>query len=299
MVTKMNITDIEFPNLGLHLSNVPKTFNVFGFGIALYGIIIAIAMLVGTLTAAKMYKKDGKNPELVWDFIIFGIIFGVIGARLYYVIFQWDYYKDNLLKIFNLREGGLAIYGGVIAAFITVFVFSKVKKIEFFDFLDSLVPGLILGQAIGRWGNFFNREVFGQYSDGLLAMRLPIDAVRGSDITPELAAHITPGANYIDVHPTFLYESLWNIGVFLLIFFLRSHKKFAGEMALLYLGGYGLGRAWIEGIRTDQLFIHGTTIPVSQVLAIALAVGSLITEIVVRIIIAKKPKKEEEIANND
>lgn len=289
----MNITDIDFPNMGLHLANVPKTFSIFGFNIAMYGIIIAIAMLVGTLVAAAMYKKDGKNPDLVWDFIIFGIIFGVIGARLYYVIFQWDYYKDNLLKIFNLREGGLAIYGGVIAAFITVFVFSKIKKIDFFDFLDSLVPGLILGQAIGRWGNFFNREVFGQYSDGFLAMRLPIDAVRPTDISADLATHIAPGANYIDVHPTFLYESLWNLGVFLLIFFLRRHKKFAGEMALLYLGGYGLGRAWIEGIRTDQLYFHGTTIPVSQVLAAVLFVGSVAADIIIRIIIARKSVRKE------
>jgi len=169
-----------------------------------------------------------------------------------------------------------------------VFAYSKVKKIDPRVLGDTSMPGLILGQVIGRWGNFTNREVFGEYSNGLLAMRLPIESVRARDISEGLRAHITDGVNYIQVHPTFLYESLWNLGVLIFMLVYRKHQKFRGEMCLVYLGGYGLGRAWIEFIRTDQLYIPGTTLPVSMLLAIILVIFSVITDIVVRIIIKKK-----------
>lgn len=278
----MGITDIAFPHLGIYLTNVPQQFYVFGFKIALYGVIIAIGMLLGTVVAAKVAKRTSLGEDMIWDFIIYAVIISVICARLYYVIFDWDLYKNDLLSIFNIRQGGLAIYGGVIGAFITVFAFSKVKKISPYVLGDCGVVGLILGQAIGRWGNFTNREVFGEYTDNLLAMRLPIEAVRRSDITPALAATIGEGDNFIQVHPTFLYESLWNLMIFVLLLVFWNRKKFDGEVILWYLGGYGLGRAWIEYIRTDQLFIPGTTVPVSMVLAIVLVVFSIIMDIIVR-----------------
>lgn len=284
----MELMDIAFPNLGIYLNNVPKTFSVFGFQVALYGVVIAIGVLAGISAAAHVAKKTGQDPEMYWDFAIYAVIFSIIGARIYYVIFSWDYYKDNLLGIFNIREGGLAIYGGVIAAFTTVFVYSKIKKLNGFTVADTGVVGLILGQAIGRWGNFFNREVFGEYTENIFAMRLPVDMVRRSDISESIAAHMD-GVNYIQVHPTFLYECLWNLGVFVLLILWWKHKKFEGEVALLYLGGYGLGRFWIEGIRTDQLFIPGTTLPVSQVLAGILVVGAVVCDIIVR---SKLKKKE-------
>lgn len=280
---KMNITDISFPHLNIYLSNVPKNFNVFGFSIALYGMIIAIAMLSGVLAAVTIAKKTDQNPDLYWDFFIYAVIFGVIGARIYYVIFEWDAYKGDILSVFNLRQGGLAIYGGVIAAFITIYVFCKLKKYPATLLMDTGLPGLILGQAIGRWGNFFNREVFGEYTDNILAMRLPIDAVRSRDISSALAEHIEAGTNYIQVHPTFLYESLWNLAVFGLIILFWKKKAFQGEIALWYLFGYGVGRFWIEGIRTDQLMLIGTHIPVSQLLAALMAVGALVADIVIRI----------------
>ena len=286
----MDIMDIDFPNLGIYLRNVPKSFSVFGFEIALYGVIIGIGVLLGILIAAKVAEKTGQDPDLYWDFAIYAVIFSVIGARIYYVVFAWDQYKNDLLSVFNIRQGGLAIYGGVIAAFTTLFIYAKLKKQNAFRMADTGVVGLILGQAIGRWGNFTNREVFGEYTDNLLAMRLPIAAVRSSDISESIAAHITEGVNYIQVHPTFLYESLWNLLILVILLIYWKHKKFEGEIALLYLGGYGLGRAWIEGIRTDQLLIPGTLLPVSQVLAVVLFVGSVICDVAVRMRMKKEKK---------
>lgn len=278
----MNVTDISFPHLGIYLNNVPKSFSIFGFQIALYGVIIGIGVMCGVLMAAYIAKKEGLDPEVIWDFAIYAIIFSIMGARIYYVIFQWDMYKNNLISVFNLRNGGLAIYGAVIAAFTTLWVYCKVKKHSFLQIADICVPGLVLGQVIGRWGNFTNREVFGEYTDNLLAMRLPIDSVRSIDISENLAKHIADGTNYIQVHPTFLYESLWNLILLAAMLLYRQHKKFQGEMWLLYLGGYGLGRAWIEGIRTDTLFIPHTTIAVSQMLAIVLFVVALAADILIR-----------------
>ncbi|MCI9276258.1 MAG: prolipoprotein diacylglyceryl transferase [Lachnospiraceae bacterium] len=279
----MNAGDIAFPNLGIYLKDVPKSFSVFGFDIAFYGLIIGIGVLAGLLMAVHMAKVTGQNPEVYWDFSIYAVIFSIIGARIYYVIFAWDFYKDNLLGIFQFRNGGLAIYGGVIAAFITLFIYCRIKKQNPLLIGDTAMPGLILGQAIGRWGNFMNREVFGEYYDGLFSMQLPVSAVRARDISENIAAHIPEGANYINVHPTFLYESVWNLLVFAALLLFRRYKRFHGELCLLYLGGYGLGRFIIEGIRTDTLFIPGTTLPVSQVLALLMVVFAVGADIVVRV----------------
>lgn len=278
----MNAADIAFPHLGIYLHNVPRGFTVFGFQIAFYGVIIAIGVVCGVFMAAHMARKEGMDPDTVWDFAIYAIFFSIVGARIYYVIFEWEMYRDNLLEIFHLRNGGLAIYGGVIAAFATCFVYTRLKKISYLKLVDVCVPGLILGQAIGRWGNFMNREVFGGYTDGLLAMRLPVEAVRERDITAQLAAHITEGVNYIQVHPTFLYESLWNLAVLGVMLWYRRHKKFDGEIGLLYLAGYGLGRFWIEAIRTDQLYLPGTAVPVSQVVAAVCFAAAAAVDVIVR-----------------
>ena len=290
----MNIGDIAFPNLGIYLKDVPRSFSVFGFEIAFYGLIIGIGVMAGLLTAVQIAKRTGQNPDDYWDFAIWAVLFSVIGARLYYVAFSWEDYKDNLLDIFKLRSGGLAIYGGVIAAFITLFVWCRIKKKNPLLIGDTAMPGLIRGQAIGRWGNFMNREVFGDYYNGLLSMQIPISDVRdSSDITENIASHIPEGANYINVHPTFLYESLWNLFIFALLLIYRKHKKFDGELCLLYLGGYGLGRFVIEGIRTDTLLIPGTALPVSQVLALVMVIFAVVTDIFVRIRLKKKPVETE------
>ncbi len=294
----MGLKDIAFPNMGIYLEDLPQGFYVGEMFIYFYGCLIALGVLAGVYMAAHVGKKTGQNPDLYWDFFPYALIFSVMGARIYYVVFQWKEFEGDLLSIFNLRNGGIAIYGAVIGAFITLFIFSKVKKQNALVMGDTAMPGLILGQVIGRWGNFFNREVFGGYSDGLFAMRIPVDAVRDrGDITAEISAHIVEGTNYIQVHPTFLYESALNFVVFILMLLYTKRKKFDGEVCLLYLGGYGIIRFFVEGMRTDQLMISGTKIPVSQLVGIVCFVGALVADIVVRVIINKKkvgenPKKE-------
>lgn len=287
-------TSISFPNLGIYLKNVGQSITVFGYEIAFYGIIIGLGVLAGILVAGLEAKRTKQDPEIYYDLAIYAVIFSVIGARLYYVIFSWDNYKDDLLSIFNIRQGGLAIYGAVIAAVITVFVYAHIKKLSFAKMADTAVMGLVLGQIMGRWGNFFNREAFGEYTDNLFAMRLPLDAVRASDVTEKMMEHVEviEEISYIQVHPTFLYESLWNVGVLLFLMFWRKHKKFEGELLLMYLLGYGVGRFWVEGLRTDQLLLPGVGLPASQVLAALLVVGSIITIIIMRVRIKEKELSE-------
>ena len=261
--------DIAFPNLGISFEHVGKNIDIFGFTIAYYGIIIGAAILLGFLIATAEAKRTGQNPEDYMDMGIIGVIAGIVGARLYYVIFSWDMYKDNLLHIFNLREGGLAIYGGVIGAVIAVFALARWKKLSPFLILDTVAMPILNGQMLGRWGNFFNREAFGEYTDGLFAMRLPVDAVRSGDITERMREHMETigGVEYIQVSPTFLYESVWCAVLLVILLLYRKHKKYEGELFLLYIFGYALGRVWIEGLRTGQLLIPGIGFPVSQALA--------------------------------
>ena len=269
---------IYFPNLGIYLEHVGKSFNVFGFEIAFYGCTMALGILFGYLLAEKEAKRTGQNPDNYMDMILYAVFFSLVGARLYYVIFKWDYYGQNLMQIFNVRQGGLAIYGAIIGAFTTVYIFTKIKKLSFPQMVDTACPGLALGQVIGRWGNFFNREAFGGYTDGLFAMQLPVSAVRSGEITEEMWAHmeVINGIEFIQVHPTVLYEGLWNVGVILFLTIYRDKKKFTGELALWYLALYGMGRFWVEALRTDQLLIPGIGFPISQLLGAVMAVCGLI-----------------------
>ncbi len=281
----MNGADIAFPHLGIYISSLPKGITIGTFTIAYYGIIIACGMVAGLLLARFQARRTGQDPELYMDFVIYGIIFSLIGARLYYVVFSWDNYKDNLWQIFNIRGGGLAIYGGVIAAVITVAVYCRIKKYSFLLFADTASAGLILGQAIGRFGNFMNREAFGEYTDSLFAMRLKTSQVSASSITAAMREHAVTdgGVEYIQVHPTFLYESIWNLAVLAVMLAFTGRKKNDGEIFLLYLIGYGAGRVWIEGLRTDQLQIGSTGIAVSQVLSGILVIGGIAVFAVLRI----------------
>lgn len=268
--------DIRFPHLGIEIASLGKGITIGGFTIAFYGMIIAFGMVMGYLMTAFQAKRTGQEPDLYLDLALWDIVFAVIGARIYYVVFSWGYYKDNLLQIFNTRGGGLAIYGGVIAGVITTIIFGKVRKQNFFQLLDTACVGLITGQIIGRWGNFCNREAFGGYTNGLFAMQLKESDVASSNLTHAVLKHIVEidGTRYIQVHPTFLYESLWNVGVLVVLLLFTKHRKYNGQIFLIYLLGYGLGRVWIEGLRTDQLLFFGTGVAVSQVLSGVLVVVS-------------------------
>lgn len=268
-------TVIRFPHLGLTL-NPGQSFTVFGFQIAYYGVIIGIGMIVGALIAYREARKTNQSVDDYIDFTLYTLIAAIVGARIYYVIFEWDYYKENLGEIFNLRAGGLAIYGGVLASILTLFIFTKVKKLKFWLMADTAVQGLVIGQVIGRWGNFFNREAFGGYTDNLFAMQLPLTEAKG--ITNELLEHLVEynGAEYVQVHPTFLYEGMWNVLLFVVMCLYKRHKKFDGEVFALYLGGYGLGRVFIESLRTDQLVMkHLGGLAASQVVSIILIILSI------------------------
>lgn len=283
---------IRFPNLGIEISKLGKGINIFGVEIAYYGILIAIGMLTGYLLVEWQAKRTGQDPETYLDFALYAIIFSIIGARLYYVLFSFDQFKDNFLDILNFRGGGLAIYGGIIGGFLTGIVFAKVKKIPFTLLFDTSCVGLLLGQIIGRWGNFVNREAFGGFSDGLFAMQIKKSEVQASNITNDILNHvvIVDGTQYIQVHPTFLYESLWNIAILIFILLYTKHKKFNGELMLLYLLGYGVGRTWIEALRTDQLLLWATNLPVSLVLSVSIAVVSGVLLITKYIVIYRRKK---------
>jgi prolipoprotein diacylglyceryl transferase len=274
--------DLSFVNLGIKIQSLKNSINILGLDIAFYGIIIACGMLLGLVVATRDARRRGQNPDDYSDFALYAIIFSIIGARLYYVIFSWDLYKDNPIQILNIRGGGLAIYGGVIAAALTLYFFCRIKKKSFLEMADTGVLGLVTGQILGRWGNFFNMEAFGSYTNNLFAMQLRKDLVNPAMISENLVNNIVNvnGVEYIQVHPTFLYESTWNL--FLLIFLLWYRKKqtFKGEIFYLYLGGYGLGRFIIEGLRTDSLMLFGTGIAVSQGLALLCFIISTIMIII-------------------
>ena len=261
--------DLKFVNLGITIEHMVSSVTVFGFRIAFYGIIIGIGMLLGIMLAAWDAEDRGLGEDVIYDHVFWVIVIGIMGARLYYVFFQWDAYKDDLLQILNLRAGGLAIYGGVIAGLITLYVLCRRKKLSFLDVADSLMLAVLVGQILGRWGNFFNCEAFGRYTESLFAMRIRKAIVNPIMIDAELLEHIIieNGTEYIQVHPTFLYESFWNFCLLMFLLWYRKRKKFTGEIFLMYLCGYGLGRCIIEGLRTDSLLIPGTGIAVSQLLA--------------------------------
>ena len=269
--------DIWFPYLGIEIEKLSRVaFTVLGKEVYWYGIFIGLGVILGLLTAMWEAKRTKQNPDLYVDFLIYALLFAIIGARLYYVLFSWEYYAANPTKIFAIREGGLAIYGGIIGAVLTAVVYCKKKNVDFWLLADTACPSIALGQLIGRWGNFFNREAFGGFTEGIFAMRLPLQHVRAGDVSPQIMEHIMEfgGVDYIQVHPTFLYESLWNLCLFLLLIVYRPKKKFAGQIMGLYFLGYALGRVWIEGLRTDQLQVGGFA--VSQLLSAGLIVASVL-----------------------
>lgn len=295
---------IDFINIGICFENLEKGIKIGNFEIAFYGMIISLAIITGIMIACAEAKHTGQSVDMYIDFALYVIMASIIGARIYYVVFEWDYYSNHLSEIVNLRKGGLAIYGAVIAAAITAFVYGKLKNVRFGQIADTGVLGLIAGQIIGRWGNFFNREAFGGVvtDDNLFAMRIYFDEHYSIYQVPKAVAADMENMlgksleqiGYIQVQPTFLYESCWNIMVLIFILVFRRYKRFHGEVFLWYLAGYGIGRSIIEGMRTDQLIMPIAGWPVSQALSIVLVIVSIIIVAVKRIMINKVLRKQLE-----
>lgn len=253
---------ISFPSFGISI-NPTRGFSLGPLDIRWYGLLIAIGLSLAVVYACRRCKKFGLNSDDIIDGVLCIVPFAVLCARMYYCIFEWDNYKHDPISILKIWEGGLAIYGGVIGAAIGIVIFALVKKdkVNLLAVLDITSIGFLIGQCIGRWGNFFNREAFGAETDSFLRMGL-LDPVSGT-----VTYH----------HPTFLYESLWNLCGFVLLHFLSKKRQYDGQVALGYVAWYGLGRAFIEGLRTDSLWWG--PFRVSQVLAAvscALAIGLLI-----------------------
>ena len=251
METMLRDAAISFPMLGGLTIDPPVSFTLFGHQFYFYGLIIAVGFLLAILYCSRTAPRFGLTADNLYDMVLWALPIGIVGARLYFVAFQWNDYKDNLLDIFKIWNGGLAIYGGILAGAVTAVIWARRKKIPFGAMLDLGCFGLLIGQTVGRWGNFMNREAFGGVTDVFCRMGL----------TP-------PGQETIYVHPTFLYESVWNlVGFLLLSSFAKRRRQYDGQVFLLYALWYGLGRVWIEGLRTDSLYIAGTTLRASQVLA--------------------------------
>ena len=269
---------ITFPNLGITVDPDPVAFTVFGKDIYWYGIIIAAGFLLAVLYMLWRAPVFGLTQDDVLDEVLWAVPIGVICARLYYCIFYWELYAANPISVLYIWEGGLAIYGGVIGGALTILVVSRVKKIKAGTLLDAAALAVMIGQIFGRWGNFMNREAHGAVTDCFFKMGL-VDA--------------SGGVTYY--HPTFLYESVWNLVGFIALHFLTKKRRFDGQIMLSYLAWYGLGRVWIEGLRTDSLYLFGTGIRVSQLVAalcVVFAGGAL-----AYILIKKKPNPEQLYVN--
>lgn len=272
--------DIIFPNLGITVKGVERVFiSIGGFNIYWYGVFIGLGALLGILLCFKEAKRTGQSQNVYSDFAFVAILSGIVCARIYYLVFH----GDSLLEFFRFRDGGLAIYGGIIGGIVSAIIFSKIKKIPIFKLADTCVMSVLVGQIFGRWGNFFNREAFGGYTDGLFAMALNVEDVNGLKVIGNVGRYlgktdypisVINGLNYIQVHPTFLYESFWNTLLLGIIFASRKNKKFDGQLTTMYFIGYGLGRFVIESLRTDQLMIG--PLPVSMIVSGCLVIAGIV-----------------------
>lgn len=269
--------DIAFPNLGIFIETLRNNFHIGNFTIAYYGVIIAIGMLVGFYVAVYFGKKIGVSEDTLYDIFILVVIFGIIGARAYYVLFRLDYYQIRPYEILDIRAGGLAVFGGIILGTIAIVVYSIIKKVNILQILDATMIGVVIGQAIGRYGNFFNMEAFGGYTNNLFAMRMRMDYLDQSNITFEQSLNIIEenGLKYIQAHPTFFYESIFNIILFIVLAYIVNKKyRFKGQVLATYLIGYGIIRFFIESLRTDSLMFMG--LKVSQIVAVACIIVGII-----------------------
>lgn len=294
----MDSTTVYFSFLdkGFEVSSILAQFSLFGKEITIrwYGAIIAFGFLLAVLWGGRMAYKWKMNLDKMIDVLIAGTFGGILGARLYYVIFRWEYYATHPDEIIQIWNGGLAIYGGIIGALIAAFIVCKFNKLNFYNLLDCAGMSLLIGQGIGRWGNFANQEAFGSNTNmpwGMISEKTTIYLVDHKEELSELGVTVDP---YSPVHPTFLYESLWCLGSFLVLLFIyKKCRRFSGQLFLTYGLLYGTGRAIIEGFRTDSLYIGSTSLRVSQLLSIVVAAIFLVLLISLTLKYKKNPKPIE------
>ena len=266
---------VTFPGIGLELDINRVAFTIGNMPIYWYGICIASGLLLALLFAFWKARDFGIDSDRMIDVVFLTTVIAVVCARAFYVAFA-PFEYESLWDMINLRDGGIAIYGAVIGAFVSGWALCKWRKIPVLPMFDLAAMGFLIGQALGRWGNFFNKEAFGGFTDNLFAMRYQLSQVRASDVTPDILQNLVTvnGVDYIQVHPTFLYESMWSLCVFIILLILQRKKKFDGQVCATYFFGYALGRVWIEGLRTDQLCIGN--VPVSQALSAVLIIASVV-----------------------
>lgn len=265
---------VHFPGLGFSLDYVGKSVRIAGFEITIYGILIAVGMVVGLAVVAGEAKRHNENQDLYLMMALVAVITGTIGGRVFYVAFSWPLYQNHVMEIFHISGGGMSVYGVLGGGALGIALFCRIQKLPFARMADTASMGFAAGQIIGRWGDFFNRESFGEYTNTVLAMELPLSAVRSSEVTARMREHLVDvnGVSCIRVHPLFLYESLWCLLVFLCLLVWKRRSSFQGEICMRYLAGYGFGRFFIEGLRTDALLIPGTRMAVGQAVSAALVV---------------------------
>jgi len=284
--------DIYFPNLNISFDNVPKVlFSIFGLEIYIYAVCIVVGIIAAYIMGMSWVKKTQQNVEVYTDLLTLGVPLALIGLRLYYLIFNWNMYSgQNFLRVFfNFRDGGLAIFGGIIGSVLAAYIVSRRTKITFPLIADTAAPSFVLGQVIGRFGNFFNREAFGDYTNNLFAMCIRVDQTPGTrHITDEIRANIVSfqGAEYYQVHPTFFYESFFNFLLLLALLIYRPHKRFDGEIVLYYFLGYGIIRFFVERLRTDQMIFLNTGLPLNQMMA------AIITIVAAALLVAGHRRKK-------
>ena len=294
----MDSTTVYFSafDKGFEVSSILAEFNLFGNPVTIrwYGAIIAFGFLLAVLWGGRMAYKWKMSLDKMIDVLIYGTFAAIIGARLYYVIFRWDYYSSHPGEIIQIWNGGLAIYGGIIGGIIAAFITCRFNKLNFFNLLDCAGMSLLIGQGIGRWGNFANQEAFGSNTNmpwGMISEKTTLYLVDHKDELEALGMSVDP---YSPVHPTFLYESLWCIGSFLILLVIyKKFRKFSGQLFLTYGVLYGTGRTIIEGFRTDSLYIGDTTLRVSQVLSAVVVLLFLAALIFMLIKVKKNPKPIE------
>ncbi len=282
-VEQLGTNQIVFPKLGIDIDLNPTAFTIGSLEVKWYGIIITLGVVLAFIYALKNLRRYGLEVNRFMDAFIGGLIGGIIGARVYFVVMQWDLYKDDWKEIFNFRGGGLAIYGGIIGALIVGCTVAKLRKLRILPVLDIAGIGMLLGQGIGRWGNFFNQEAFGSNTDSIFGMS-------GGTIQSWIQNYY-PNTTFYEnfgiamdpdtpVHPCFLYESIWCLlGFVLLAVFAKKIRRYDGQIFLIYIGWYGLGRAFIESLRTDSLVIGNVRI--SQLVAILCVAASVILQVVI------------------